>query len=71
MGMGFAQEKFLQVALAEPQNQSKAGQDDKGQGHDPGHPVVLLVDVAVAMGRMAVAMLLRHRYHMATDGWLP
>ena len=68
VGMRFTQEELLQVALAETQDQGEAGQDEQGEGHDPGHPVVLVVAVAVGVIIMRRGRAPRlHVDHMTGD----
>jgi hypothetical protein len=54
MGMRFSQEQFFQVPLTETEDQGEARQDEQGEGHDPGHPVVFVVAVAVGVVIMPV-----------------
>ena len=73
VGMGFTQQELLQETLAETQDGGESRQDQQGEGHDPGHAVVLVV-AAVAVGVVvvpvsAVPLLLRHGLDMA--GHLP
>jgi len=43
----FSQEQLLQIPLTETEDQGEAGQDEQGEDHDPGHPVVFVVAVSV------------------------
>ena len=47
----------MQVPLAETEDQGEAGQDDEGEGHDPGHAVVFVVAVAMGVIIMPVGVM--------------
>ncbi len=67
MVVHFSQEQLLEVALTEPEAHGEAGQDDEGNGHDPGDAVVFVVAVAMPMGVVIVAVGVFNVDHVAGD----